>query len=132
MALLYIEDNLSNLQVMQMLLDRKRPQWRFVPARDGYQGLEQARQTLPEVILLDLQLPGMSGKEVFEQLRIDPATRDIPVVVLSADATTHSREHLLALGAKEYVSKPFQVQPFLALLDRVLGKSRSASDVNPC
>ena len=123
-ALLYIEDNLSNLQVMKMLLGRQRPHWRFLSACDGRQGLEQARQTLPGVILLDLQLPGMSGEEVLEQLRIDAATRHIPVIVLSADATTHSQEHLLACGAEEYVSKPFQAQPLLATLDRVLRRAK--------
>ena len=122
-TLLYIEDNLSNLQVVQMLLSRQRPQWQFSSARAGRQGLEQARLTLPEAILLDLQLPGMSGEEVLEQLRLDATTRHIPVIVLTADATTHSREHLSALGANEFVSKPFQVQPFLALLDRVLRRA---------
>ena len=119
-ALLYIEDNLSNLQVMEMLFDRRRPGWRFLSARDGQEGWEQARRSLPEAILLDLQLPWISGEEVLKRLRDDPATRAIPVIVLSADATVHSRERLLALGATEYISKPFQVQALLALLDRVL------------
>ena len=119
-ALLYIEDNLSNLRVMEMLFDRQRPGWRFLSARDGQEGLEQARQNLPGAILLDLQLPGISGEEVLKRLRGDPATRAIPVMVLSADATAHSRERLLALGATEYISKPFQVEELLAQLDRVL------------
>ncbi len=119
-TLLYVEDNLSNLQVMEMLFDRQRPGWRFLSARDGHEGWEQARRSLPAAILLDLQLPGISGEEVLRRLRSDPATRAIPVIVLSADATAHSRERLLALGATEYVSKPFQVQALLALLDRIL------------
>ena len=119
-ALLYIEDNLSNLRVMEMLLGRQRPGWRFLSARDGREGLEQARQSLPAAILLDLQLPGISGEEVLERLRGDPATRAISVIVLSADATAHGQERLLARGATEYVSKPFEVAAQLALLDRVL------------
>ena len=119
-ALLYIEDNLSNLQVMEMVVERQRPGWRFLSARDGQEGWEQARQRLPAAILLDLQLPGISGEEVLKRLRGDSATRAIPVIVLSADATAHSRDRLLALGATEYVSKPFQVTALLALLDRVL------------
>ena len=119
-TLLYIEDNLSNLKVMEMLLDRQRPGWRFLSARDGQEGWEQARQRLPEAILLDLQLPGLSGEEVLKRLRGDPATREIPVIVLSADATAHSRERLSVLGATEYISKPFEVTVLLALLDRVL------------
>ena len=120
-TLLYIEDNLSNLQVMQMLLARCRPHWRFVSARDGCTGLEQARQQPPELILLDLQMPGMRGEDVLDHLRGDSATRHIPVIVLSADATAHSRERLLAQGADEYVSKPFQMDHLLELFDRVLG-----------
>ena len=122
-TLLYIEDNLSNLQVMQMLLARRRPHWRFVSARDGCKGLEQARQQPPELILLDLQMPGMRGEDVLDHLRGDPATEHIPVIVLSADATTPSRERLLAQGADEYVSKPFQMEHLLELFDRVLGRA---------
>ncbi len=122
-TLLYIEDNLSNLQVMEMLLARQRPHWRFISARDGCKGLALARQELPDLILLDLQMPGMLGEDVLGELRRDPATQEIPVIVLSADATAHSRERLLALGADEYVSKPFQAEPLLELFDRTLGQA---------
>ena len=119
-VVLYIEDNLSNLRVMQMLLARCRPHWRFLSARDGREGLYQAHREVPELILLDLQLPGMTGEEVLDKLRGEPATASARVVVLSADATRHSCERLLARGADEYVSKPFQVEALLQLLDRQL------------
>ena len=124
-TLLYIEDNLSNLQVMQMLLARRRPHWRFISAREGRAGLEQARQQPPELILLDLQMPGMRGEDVLDELRRDPVTRRIPVIVLSADATPRSRARLLAQGADEYVSKPFQMEYLLDLFDRVLGRAEA-------
>ena len=123
-TVLYVEDNLSNLQVMQMLLTRRRPNWRFLSARDGGQGLEAARQQSPDLILLDLQMPGMSGEEVLNALRSEASTRHIPVIVLSADATNHARERLLAQGADEYVSKPFQMEALLALLDRISHHAR--------
>ena len=123
-VVLYIEDNPSNLQVMEMLLARRRPHWRFLSARDGREGLDQAHREPPGLVLLDLQLPGMSGEEVLEKLRGDPATASVRVVVLSADATQHSRARLLAHGADEYVSKPFQVEALLQLLDHQLVQNK--------
>ena len=118
--LLYIEDSASNLQVVEMLLRKCRPRWTFLAARDGHAGLEQACREHPDVILLDLQLPGLPGDEVLRELRRDPATRGIPVVVLSADATAHSRDRLLRQGADAYVSKPFEANVVLETLDRML------------
>ena len=119
-TLLYIEDNHSNSQVVKALLTNCRPHWQFLSATNGLDGLEQARQRLPGLILLDLQLPGMKGDAVLEALRGDPRTQHLPVVLLSADATPHSRERLLALGADDYISKPFKVEALLDLLDRTL------------
>ncbi len=119
-SLLYIEDNASNLQVVQMLLGRMRPNWRFLSAGDGASGLRQACGHLPDLILLDLQLPTMNGDEVLTKLRSDPRTRHIPVLLLSADATAQSREQLLALGANDYLSKPFSVAGLLDKLDALL------------
>ena len=119
-SLLYIEDNASNLQVVHMLLGRMRPNWRFLSAGDGASGLQQACDHLPDLILLDLQLPTMNGDEVLTKLRADPRTRHIPVLLLSADATARSRERLLALGANDYLSKPFSVAGLLGKLDALL------------
>ena len=119
-TLLYIEDNVSNVQVVQTVVARLRPRWRFLSARSGQNGLQQAREHSPEAILLDLQLPGMNGDEVLAALRADPVTARIPVLLLSADATTHSRERLLGLGANDYLSKPFGVGDLLKKLDILL------------
>ena len=118
--LLYIEDNLSNLQVVKALLSNCRPRWEFLSARDGVRGLQRAREDAPDLILLDLHLPGMKGDEVLAELRLDPCTRHIPVILLSADATLHSRDQLMMNGADEYISKPFKVDSLLESLDRAL------------
>ncbi len=118
--LLYIEDNASNLQVMQSLLARCRPQWELLSATNGVRGLERARQDAPDLVLLDLQLPGLPGDRLLAELRRDPATRGIPVIVLSADATPHSRAQLLAQGANDYLTKPFQLDGLLTRLDHFL------------
>ena len=119
-TLLYIEDNVSNIQVMKMVFERLRPRWRFLTAPDGPTGLAMVREDRPDAILLDLQLPGMNGDRVLEELRADPDAATIPVVMLSADATAHSRERLFALGASDYVSKPFNVADLLEKLEAVL------------
>ncbi len=119
-TLLYIEDNFSNVQVVRMLFSRLRPHWRLLSAQDGVTGLDMARREKPNVILLDLQMPGMPGADVMEALRADPLTRKIPVLVLSADATGHSREHLLGRGADAYIVKPFQASNLLDVLDDTL------------
>ena len=118
--LLYIEDNESNLHAVEKLLGRLRPQWHLLAACDGLLGLELARLSLPDVILLDRHLPGLSGDEVLAELRRDAATAHIPVVVLSADATPESRACLRTLGANDYLSKPFGVDALLASVEEAL------------
>ncbi len=118
--LLYIEDNASNVQVVHLLLAKRRPRWELLSAANGNKGLERARQDAPDLILLDLQLPGLPGDRVLAELRHDPATRQVPVIVLSADATPHSRARLLAEGASDYLTKPFQVERLLSRLDHFL------------
>ena len=123
-TVLYIEDNASNLHVVQTVIGRLRPRWRLLSARDGASGLAQARTSLPTVILLDLELPEMKGDIVLGKLRGDPRTSRIPVLMLSADATAHSRERLLGLGVNAYVSKPFVVTELLEKLDGLISRAR--------
>ena len=119
-AVLYIEDNPSNQQVMEMLFASHRPRWTILFASDGKAGFEQACRALPDLILLDLQLPEMPGDAVLAALRRHPQTQAIPVVILSADATTRSQELLVAGGANDYIAKPFGIDDLLTRLDRVL------------
>jgi CheY-like chemotaxis protein len=84
----------------------------------GSRGLELARDHRPQLILLDLHLPDMSGSEVLERLRHDPRTRSIPIVILSADATAGQVTRLLEQGAAAYLTKPLDVHELLTLVDR--------------
>lgn len=118
-TVLYIEDNLSNLRLMQRLIQR-RANIELISAMQGRLGLELAQRHLPDLILLDLNLPEMEGAEVLSHLRAGEATRDIPVVVISADATPGQIERLLAGGARHYLTKPFSVREFFDVLDEML------------
>ena len=97
-TVLYIEDNLSNLTLMQRLIKR-RPNVQLLEAREGGTGVSMVRERRPDLVFLDIHLPDCPGEEVLRQIWEDPATRTIPVVVLSADATPAQKRRLLASGA---------------------------------
>jgi len=118
-TVLYIEDNVSNLKLVERILSR-RPGIRLLTAMQGGLGITLAREHRPQVILLDVNLPDLEGKEVLTQLRADPKTRAIPVVVISADAMQGQIERLLGAGARAYLTKPIDVAKFLEVLDQTL------------
>jgi CheY-like chemotaxis protein/anti-sigma regulatory factor (Ser/Thr protein kinase) len=118
-TLLYIEDNLANLSLVEQILEA-RPEWRLVPALQGRLGVDLAREHLPDVVLLDLHLPDIPGDEVLRQLRADPRTAAIPVVVISADATPNAVERLRAAGATAYLTKPLRVHRFVRTIEAAL------------
>jgi CheY-like chemotaxis protein/two-component sensor histidine kinase len=126
---LYIEDNLANLSLVETIL-LSRPGWQTVPALQGQLGVELARQHLPDVVLLDLHLPDIGGDEVLRRLRSDPRTARIPVIVVSADATAASLERLRAAGADAYLTKPLDVDEFLAAVERFLPATSAGAGVN--
>jgi len=119
-TVLYIEDNLANLRLIERIL-LQQSQIKLLAAMQGIIGLELARQHHLDLILLDLNLPDMGGQEVLRQLREDPATRETPVVIISADATPGQIERLLAAGANAYLTKP--LDPF-DLQTRLLAAAR--------
>jgi CheY-like chemotaxis protein len=84
----------------------------------GGLGMELAERHQPDLILLDLHLPDVPGAELFERLRANPLTRDIPVVVVSADATERQFKRLLDAGAADYLTKPLDLRRFLDLVRR--------------
>ncbi len=116
---LYIEDNLSNLTLIEHLL-ADRADIQLMTAMQGQLGLDLARQHHPDLVLLDLHLPDLPGWDVLAALQADDATRDIPVVAVSADATPRQAERLLKLGARAYLTKPLDVDRFLKMLSQVL------------
>ena len=124
-TILYIEDNLSNLRLVERLLARH-SKVTLLPAMQGSIGLELAREHQPDMVLLDLHLPDLPGDEVLLRLRAEPATRDTPVVVLSADASAGQIRRLRAAGATAYLTKPIDVHELLEVVERCLGESPAA------
>jgi PAS domain S-box-containing protein len=118
-TILYVEDNLANLDLVETILF-DRPEIDLMPALQGRLGLQLAREHQPDLILLDLHLPDVSGEVVLHELRADERTRHIPVLVISADATTRRVERLRSAGARDYLTKPFDVDQFLAAVDAAL------------
>ena len=114
--LLYIEDDMANISLVKRILEL-RPGLTFNHASNGQTGIELAKTENPKLILLDLNLPGISGFDVLQTLQNNPQTAQIPVIMLSANAIPSQIERLLAAGARNYLTKPFELDQFLAVLD---------------
>src|SRR3954470_1681677 len=117
---LYIEDDPINFTLVERILEF-RPGLKLMHARSGETGVEMAQVHRARMVLLDLNLPDIHGSEVLKRLQADPTTARIPVVVLSADATPSQIERLLTAGARNYLTKPFDIDPFLAVVDEIVG-----------
>lgn len=115
-VVLHVEDNLSNLTLVERVL-AQRADIEVIAAMQGRLGLELAREHQPVLVLLDLHLPDVDGEQVLHRLRDDPATASIPVVIVSADATSGQIRRLLAAGASAYITKPIDVRELLKHLD---------------
>jgi len=117
-TILYVEDNLSNLTLIkQMLADQ--PHIKLITAMQGELGIELARQHSPDLILLDLHLPDLPGWEVLSRLQHQKTTREIPVVIISADATSRQIKRLMAAGASAYLTKPLDMQEFFRVINEI-------------
>jgi CheY-like chemotaxis protein len=117
--ILYIEDNLSNLTLVEQML-AEQPGIELLTAMQGRLGIDLARQHSPHLILLDLHLPDIRGHEVLARLQRDKITRDIPVVVISADATVRQIQRLMAAGATNYLTKPLDIGEFFRVVDEAM------------
>jgi len=122
-TLLYVEDNPANLKLIEQLIAR-RPDMRLLTARDGDLGIHLARTKQPDMILMDINLPGIGGIEALGILRADPATAHIPVVALSANAMPRDIEKGLQAGFFRYLTKPIKVNEFMQTLDATLEFAR--------
>ena len=122
-TLLYIEDDPANNMLMGCIMAR-RPAITFLGAASGMSGVALAQERRPDLVLLDFHLPDMNGDQVLERLRADPRTAEIPVVMLSGDATPGQIARVLALGASRYVTKPFNIRSFLDSVDDLLSPAR--------
>ncbi len=122
-TLLYVEDNPANLMLVEEIISH-RPNIRFLSATDGMGGIEIAHRVHPDVILMDINLPGISGLEALKILNEDPETAHIPVLALSANAMPHDVEKGLEAGFLRYLTKPIKINEFLAALDVALNFNR--------
>ena len=118
-TLLYVEDNQANMRLVEQIIAR-RPDLRLLTAINGLLGIELARKEQPTVILMDINLPGISGVAAMEILREDPATAHIPVVALSANANPRDIEIGLAKGFFRYLTKPIKIKEFTDTLSAAL------------
>jgi CheY-like chemotaxis protein len=125
-TLLYVEDNPANLTLVQEIISH-RPDIRLLTATDGESGIEIARAALPDVILMDINLPGISGIEALKMLAENPATARIPVVALSANAIAGDIETGLGAGFFRYLTKPIKFIEFMDTLDKALEFSIAAA-----
>ncbi len=118
-TLLYVEDNLANMELVAQLIAR-RTDMRLLRAEDGVRGIALARTHLPDVILMDINLPGISGLQALALLRDDPLTRHIPVLALSANAMPRDIERGMGAGFYRYLTKPIKIAEFMQALDESL------------
>ena len=118
-TLLYIEDNEPNIRVVEHLL-KLRPEWRLIHAALGRLGVDLARAHTPDLVLLDLHLPDVSGLDVLRTLKGNPTTEALPVVILTADATSGLARKLEDTGAARYMTKPLVIDDLLSILDDIV------------
>jgi PAS domain S-box-containing protein len=126
-TLLYIEDNIGNVRLIERLL-LHRPNVRLLTSLEGSLGVDLAQLHRPDLILLDVHLPDLPGIDVLEKLRGDERTSSIPVIMLSADASQEQIRRFSDAGAKDYLTKPLDLEYFLTLLDSYLREIAHASD----
>jgi CheY-like chemotaxis protein/anti-sigma regulatory factor (Ser/Thr protein kinase) len=123
-TVLYVEDNVGNVRLLERLMVH-RPNVRLITSLQGSLGFELAQQHRPDLILLDVHIPDLSGYEVLERLRADPRTASIPVVMLSADASHEQIQRFRDAGARDYLTKPLDLQNFLSQLDAYLRENET-------
>ena len=123
MKILYVEDNEDNVYVVQQRLTRAG--YAVQVAADGEQGLAMVAADRPDLILMDLSLPGLDGWEVTRQLKASPDTRHIPIIALTAHAMTGDREKALAAGCDDYDSKPVDFDRLRAKIQALLPGDRA-------
>ncbi len=123
MKILIIEDNPQNMKLFRGILEKSG--YTVLQAVEAKSGLDLAGQEKPDLILMDIQLPGMDGLTATGKLRADPETAAIPVIALTAFAMKGDREKMLAAGCDDYVSKPIRYKEFLATVEKWLPMGRN-------
>jgi two-component system cell cycle response regulator DivK len=116
--ILIVEDNEKNLKLVRDVLQYKG--YQTIEATTGEEGVRLAKARIPDLVLMDIQLPGMDGITALGALRADPATRAIPVIAVTASAMTHDRKKIMAAGFDGYQSKPIKVKDFMDAVREML------------
>jgi two-component system, cell cycle response regulator DivK len=129
MKILYVEENKNNVHVLQQRLTRLGHT--VLIATDGERALAMTAATQPDLVVMDLSLPGLDGWEATRRLKSMPATRDIPVLALSAHAIAGDREKALAAGGNDYEPKPIDFARLRGTIDALLGNGRGADPGGP-
>jgi two-component system, cell cycle response regulator DivK len=117
-TILYIEDNEFNRKIVRQLLSRTAH--RLIEAVDGESGVSQAQQEVPDLILMDVQLPKMSGLDATRILKADPRTKHIPIIVITSFALSGDQEKAVEAGADNYLAKPYSPRALMALIRQFL------------
>ena len=127
-TILYVEDNEYNRKIVRQLF--RRTSYRLIEATDGEDGVAKAQKELPNLILMDVQLPKMSGLDATRVLKADARTSQIPVIVITSFAMSGDREKAAEAGATSYLAKPYSPRELLALVRQHLPESdqRSGGD----
>jgi PAS domain S-box-containing protein len=126
---LYVEDNKANADLVDSIIKRRRPNIRLVCIRSAEEALEKALSECPDLILMDLNLPGINGLDALELMHEFDELRDVPVIAMSADAIPEQIEKCLAAGFRNYLTKPFDVDQFLSIVDNALNSARERLEV---
>ena len=122
-TILIIEDNEKNMKLMRDILQFR--EYHTLEAETAEEGIRIARESRPDLILLDIQLPGMNGIEALGVLRGDKETAGIPAIAVTASVMTHDRGKLIEAGFDDYQSKPLEIKEFLDRVERMFEAGRS-------
>jgi DNA-binding response OmpR family regulator len=123
-CVLLVEDEDQLRRVMKDLLEREG--YRVAEARDGAQALDEVDRHAPDLIMLDLNLPGLDGYGVLQRLRSRPSTSEIPVIVLTAKGDEDNEVRVFQLGADDFLTKPFRARALSARLEAVMARRRAS------
>ncbi len=124
-TVLVVEDNEMNMKLMRTVLQVK-GNYEVLEAENADDGIEMARQYHPDIILMDIMLPGMDGNAATRLLKADPELKDIPVIALTAQAQTGDEESALKAGCAGYVKKPIDVRRFINTMEQFVAETRAA------
>ncbi|HEY3306762.1 MAG TPA: response regulator [Candidatus Binatia bacterium] len=117
-TILYVEDNEYNLKIVRQLLSRT--SYRLIEAVDGEQGVATALREVPDLVLMDIQLPKLSGLDATRRIRTDPKTAHVPIVVITSFALSGDSEKAKEAGASAYLAKPYSPRELLQMIRKLV------------